>query len=92
MLTTKREFIVRMAKKTGTTVSQTEKEVNAFLETLGDVCKETDGICFKGFGTFSKKLRKGRDGEIGGVKYSSEDSNYIHFKTGTLLKDKLNSK
>ena len=59
---TKSEFIAKVAKKTELTKIDTEKTLNAVLDTIRDTLAAGDSIQFVGFGTFEAKERSAREG------------------------------
>ena len=89
-MVSKKEFIKKLAVKRGITVSEAQKEAEAFIDTLADVCVENDGVSFKGMFTFKKVLRKGRKGSVNGVEYETPDTNVIKFSVGSIMKSRLN--
>jgi DNA-binding protein HU-beta len=59
---TKSEFIAKVAKKTELTKIDTEKTLNAVLDTIKDTLVAGNSIQFVGFGTFEAKERSAREG------------------------------
>jgi len=58
----KAELVEAMAKVTGATKANTEKNLDAFIETVTKNIKKKDGVKLVGFGTFSVSARKARMG------------------------------
>lgn len=58
----KAELIERVAKHTETTKAQTERMLDATLETIRKTVKKGDEVKLVGFGTFTKQKRKARKG------------------------------
>ena len=59
----KTELVAALSKKTGLTKKDTEATVNAFIDTIQDELKKTDGkVQLIGFGTFEVRNRKSRIG------------------------------
>ena len=58
----KAELIERVAKHTETTKAQTERMLDATLETIRKTVKKGDEVKLVGFGTFTKTKRKARMG------------------------------
>lgn len=58
----KAELIERVAKHTDTTKAQTERMLDATLETIRKTVKKGDEVKLVGFGTFTKQKRKARKG------------------------------
>ena len=58
----KDEFVSLVAKKSGLTKADSDKALNAVLESLTEVLKAGDAMSFIGFGKFSVGERAARDG------------------------------
>ena len=58
----KAELIERIAKETNQTKAQTERMLDATLETIKKSVKKGDEVKLVGFGTFAKHKRKARTG------------------------------
>ena len=89
-MVSKKEFIEKLATKQGVTKAEAQKQADAFIDTLADVCVNDGGISFKGMFTFKKVLKKGRSGKVNGVEYNTQDSNSIKVTIGSVLKDMRN--
>lgn len=89
-MVSKKEFIEKLAKVQGITKADAQKQANAFLDVLTDVCIEDGGVSFKGLFTFKKAVRKGRKGSVNGVEYTTPDTNIIKVTIGSALKEMLN--
>ena len=57
----KTELIKAIAEKAQLKVSETEKLVNAFIETVSDELKSKGKVTLVGFGTFAVAHRKQKD-------------------------------
>ena len=89
-MVSKKEFIEKLATKQGVTKAEAQKQTDAFIDTLADVCINGGGISFKGMLTFKKVFKKGRSGKVNGVEYNTPDSNSIKVTIGSELKEMLN--
>ena len=78
-----------MAEKTGSTKTDAEKAVNAFLETVTETLKSGDKITFTGFGSFEVTAREAREGRNPqtGATMQIKASKAPKFKAGKGLKD-----
>ncbi len=87
----KKEFLAAVAAKSGLKTSDSNKALNAALETITDAMAAGDSIQFKGFGTFSasqlaeRNARIIRTGEI--VKIPAH--RVPTFKSSPVLKAKV---
>lgn len=86
---TKAEFVAKMAEKTEFTKVDTEKAVNAFLETVTETLKAGDKITFVGFGSFEVAERAAKEGRnpSTGEKMQISAKKAPKFKAGKGLKD-----
>jgi len=86
---TKAEFVAKVAEKTELTKADSEKAVNAFLETVTETLKAGDKIVFTGFGSFEVAERAAREGRnpSTGEKLQIKASKAPKFKAGKGLKD-----
>lgn len=88
----KAELVASMAEKSGLTKKDTEKAVNAFVETVNEALMKNDKVQLVGFGTFEVKQRKERKGR--NPKTQEEmvipASKAPVFKAGKALKDMVN--
>jgi len=90
----KDEFVDLVAKKTGATKADSNKALNAVLESLTEVLKAGDAVSFVGFGKFSVGDRAARDGRnpSTGKKIKIKASKVAKFTAGQGLKDAVNGK
>ena len=58
----KAELIEKVAKATDQTKAQTERTLDATIETIRKAVKKGDEVKLVGFGTFTKQKRKARKG------------------------------
>ncbi len=88
----KSELIAAIAEKAGLSKKDSEKALNAFIDSVVDVLKEGDKVTLIGFGTFEARERSARTGlnprtkepiEIAACKVPA-------FKAGKAFKDALN--
>jgi DNA-binding protein HU-beta len=87
----KTELVKAISEKANLKVSDTEKLVNAFIDTVSDELKSKGKITLVGFGTFSVSHRKQRIGvnPKTGTKLTIKAKNVPVFKAGKALKDKV---
>ncbi|WP_067140745.1 HU family DNA-binding protein [Oceanivirga salmonicida] len=90
----KKEFIDLFAKKTNESKKKSEKYINLMLETLEESLLKENKVRFVGWGTFSKIVRKGREGinPLTGKHLVIPDKKVVKFTVGKRLEDKLNNK
>lgn len=88
----KTELVKAIAEKASLKVTDTEKLVNAFIETVSDELKDKGKVTLVGFGTFSVSHRKSRTGvnPKTGAKLTIESKDVPVFKPGKALKDMIN--
>lgn len=88
----KAQLVDRVAEATGSTKTQTEKILDALLDTIQQQVQEGDGVKLVGFGSFSKSLRKERKGHNPqtGEEIRIPESYYPKFKPGSDFKSALN--
>jgi len=87
----KQELIASIAGKTGLSKKDSEKAVNAFVDSVTDVLKKKDKVQLVGFGTFEVRARAGRIGRnpATGKEIKIPASNVPAFKAGKALKDSV---
>lgn len=86
---TKTEFIAKFAEQTGFTKVDSEKAVNAFLETVTDSLKAGEKVVFTGFGSFEvteRAAKEGRNPQTGET-IQIAAAKAPKFKAGKSLKD-----
>lgn len=88
----KAELITSMAEKSGLTKKDSEKALNAFIESVEETLAQGEKVQLVGFGTFESRrrnARKGRNPQTG-EEIDIPAANMPAFKAGKALKDKLN--
>ena len=87
----KQELIVSIAGKTGLSKKDSEKAVNAFVDSVTNALKKKDKVQLVGFGTFEVRARAGRIGRnpATGKEIKIPASNVPAFKAGKALKDSV---
>lgn len=90
----KAELITAIAEKSGLSKKDSEKAVNATLETITESLKQGDKIQLVGFGVFEVKDRAARMGRNPKTKepISIPASRVPQFKAGKALKDTVDNK
>lgn len=88
----KKVFTEKFASKTGLSMTDSKKAIEAFMDTVVEGVKEDGKIQFTGFGTFELKERAER---VGKHPKTKEDivipaSRTIAFKAGKETKEKIN--
>jgi len=89
----KNELIKKVAQKTGLTKKNTNKVINATIETIKEAFKNNEKINFMGFGSFEtvtrapRKARSPRTGKV--IKVPKTKT--VKFKVSRKLKEFLNS-
>ena len=88
----KKDLIVQLAKKTGSTQSSAKKFLEAFTDLIADNLTVDNKIRIVGFGTFEvseRAAREGRNPRSGEVMHIAA-SKAPKFKAGKALKDIVN--
>lgn len=90
----KAELIHAIADKTGLTKSDTEKTLNALVETIIDTVADGQEVALIGFGTFKPAHRAAREGRnpATGAMIQIEASTQPKFVPGAAFKNKVNGK
>ncbi|WGL93878.1 HU family DNA-binding protein [Arsenophonus nasoniae] len=85
----KTEIINQIAEKADLTKKDSEKALNAFIETVTETLKAGDEVQIVGFGSFQVKQRAARDGRNPktGETLKIAASNVPSFKAGKTLKE-----
>lgn len=88
----KTELIAAMAAKSGLTKKDTEKALNAFIDSVEGALKKGDKVQLVGFGTFEVKSRAARTGinPQTQIPVQIKASKAPAFKAGKAFKDALN--
>ena len=87
----KSELVKSISDKTSLKVSDTEKLVNAFIETVSGELKKKGSVTMVGFGTFKVADRKARTGvnPKTGEKIKIKATRVPKFVPGKALKEKV---
>ncbi|MCI0470621.1 MAG: HU family DNA-binding protein [Candidatus Aminicenantes bacterium] len=87
----KTELIKSIAEKANLKVFDTEKLVNAFIETVSDELSEKGKVTLVGFGTFAVAYRKEKTGvnPKTGQKITIKAKHVPVFKPGKVLKEQV---
>jgi DNA-binding protein HU-beta len=85
----KKELIERMAEKAGVPTSEAHKHFEAFEEVVTEALKAGEEVQITGFGKFSVRERKAREGRNPqtGQKMKIAASKVPSFSAGNALKD-----
>ena len=85
----KTELIAAIAEKTGLSKKDTERVVNATLETVSETLKKGDKVSLSGFGIFEVKAREARVGRNPRTKEAIQipATRLPAFKASKTLKD-----
>ncbi|MDD7411054.1 MAG: HU family DNA-binding protein [Fusobacterium gastrosuis] len=87
----KKEFIAAFAEKGGLKLKDSEKLVNAFLETVEGALLAGNAVKFIGFGSWEIKKREAREMTSfqTGKKIKIKAKNVVKFKVGKILAEKV---
>ena len=85
----KPEFIAAVSDKAGLSRKDTERVINAALDTITAALVKGDKVAFSGFGIFESKLRKARMGRDPHTKEPMQipETHVPSFKPSKVLKD-----
>ncbi|WGM13608.1 HU family DNA-binding protein (plasmid) [Arsenophonus nasoniae] len=85
----KTELISKVAEKSGLSKKDSEKAVNAFIETVTEALKSGNDVQLIGFGSFQVKQRAARNGRNPqtGKPLKIAAANVPSFKAGQRLKE-----
>lgn len=85
----KTEFISSVSKDASVTKEVAKRVLEASLAVVTANVAKGDKVEFVGFGSFSRKLQKGREGKVPGTDktYKTTDKNVPSFKAGKQFKD-----
>jgi len=88
---TKAELIAELAKQTDMTKADTERVINAFLDTAKKTLRKEGRLPLAGFGTFVVTRRKAREGRNPqtGAPIRIKATKGVRFKPSKDLKEKL---
>jgi len=87
----KSDFIQAVAEKAGLSKKDTQKVIEAALETITEALKKGEDVAFIGFGTFTTTTRAPREAKVPGtdkvVKVPA--TRVVKFKVGKKLKEEV---
>ncbi len=88
----KTDLIAAVAQKSGLSKKDSEKTLNAFVETVTESLKKGEKVQMVGFGVFEVKHREARKGHnpLTRAEIDIPASNAPTFKAGKAFKDALN--
>lgn len=88
----KEELVESVAKQSALNKSEANRVVDAVLKVIGESLKKGEDVRLMGFGTFSVKRRKARNGRNPrtGEAVLIPESKVIAFSAGKALKDAVN--
>ncbi len=88
----KTDLIAAVAQKSGLSKKDSEKNLNAFVETVTESLKKGEKVQMVGFGVFEVKHREARKGHnpLTRAEIDIPASNAPTFKAGKAFKDALN--
>jgi DNA-binding protein HU-beta len=88
---TKANLIAKIADKTDLTKADSERALNACLESIQDILMKDGKLTLTGFGTFSvdqRQERKGRNPQTG-APITIPAAKVVKFRPGKLLKESV---
>ena len=86
------ELAAVISDKCGVTKKQAEDMLELLTETITSIIKTNGEVTLTGFGTFSARVRKGREGvnpQNPSQKITINPTKVVKFKAGKTLKDAL---
>jgi DNA-binding protein HU-beta len=88
----RKELAEALAKKTGSSNAEADRNIAAFMEVVSGAMKKGDSVTLVGFGTFSVKKRAARTGRnpATGETIKIKASKVPSFKAGATLKAAVN--
>lgn len=86
---TKADLVSKMAEKAGLTKTDSEKALNAFLESVQGTLVSEGKLTLTGFGTFAVEQRKARNGRNPrtGQEIKIPACKVVKFRPGKILKE-----
>ena len=86
---TKAEFVSLVASKADLTKKDSEKALDAIIESIEETLKKGESVTFVGFGTFSVNERAARTARVprSGKEIKVPAKNAVKFKVGKNFKD-----
>ena len=89
MLAGMKDCVEKYAQKRGISKAQADTEFKTAVDVIADACVD-GGVSFKGIFTIKQKVQKGREGEVNGKSYKTEDKNTLKISVGSELDAELN--
>ena len=89
MLAGMKDCVEKYAQKRGISKAQAETEFKTAVDVIADACVD-GGVSFRGIFTIKQKVQKGREGEVNGKSYKTEDKNTLKISVGSELDAELN--
>ena len=89
MLAGMKDCVEKYAQKRGISKAQAETEFKTAVDVIADACVD-GGVSFRGIFTIKQKVQKGREGEVNGNSYKTEDKNTLKISVGSELDAELN--
>ncbi len=85
----KADFVNAVAEKTGLSKKDTQKVIDAALETITEALKKGDEVAFIGFGTFTTAKRAAREAKVPGTNkvVKVPATKVVKFRVGKKLKE-----
>lgn len=87
----KKELIASIAQKSGLSLKDAGKALDALIESVGESLKGGDSVQLVGFGTWQVKQKAAREGinPATGKKIKIEAKKVVKFKAGTALENSI---
>lgn len=87
----KKQLIASMAEKTGMTLTDSAKALNAFIDSVSEALQSGDNVQLPGFCSFQVKERAEREGinPATGCKITIPAKKVVRFKAGKTLSDSV---
>ncbi len=88
---TKADLVSKIAEKASLTKADSEKALNAFLDSVQDTLVKEGKLTLTGFGTFAVEERKARNGRNPrtGEEIKIPASKVVKFRPGKILKESV---
>ncbi|WP_200762286.1 HU family DNA-binding protein [Nitrosophilus alvini] len=85
----KADFIAAVAEKTGLSKKDTQRVIDAALETITEALKSGEDVSFIGFGTFTTAKRAAREAKVPGTNkvVKVPATTVVKFRVGKKLKE-----
>ncbi len=88
----KNELVEFIAEDSGLTKADAARALDAMIKGITKGLKEEGKVALVGFGTYSTRIRKAREGKnpLTGKNISIPEKTVVSFKAGSKLKDAVN--